>query len=251
MCTNYRATRRELFAESYGVEPPADDWREDVYRDYAAPILCRGAGGGREARLATFGMVPHNRIPPHVRDYDTMNARTETIAMKRSFSSAWKACHVCLVPAQAVYEPRYPPLPAPGTPDYEVVRKRALAAKSERWGIALASGGPFAVAGLWRAWPPLDADLDDRQSLSFTMCTVDAESHAVFSLFHKHLKPDGTPNERRAVVILRPEQYDDWLGLEDPEQARSFFGLLPAEQLAIAPAPRPPRTSKKAKNVDE
>ena len=80
------------------------------------------------------------------------------------------------------------------------------------------------------------------------MCTVDAETHPVFSLFHKHLKPDGVPNERRAVVILRPEQYDDWLQLNDPEQARSFFGLLPVDQLAISAAPRAPRA--KAETVE-
>ena len=145
MCTNYRATRRELFATYYGAEPPADEWREDVYRDYMAPIVRRGADGGREACQATFGMVPHACIPAHVRDYDTMNARTETIATKRSFSAAWKGCQFALIPAQAVYEPRYPPLPAPDTPDYDAARNKALAAKSERWGIALASGEPFAV----------------------------------------------------------------------------------------------------------
>lgn len=45
-------------------------------------------------------------------------------------------------------------------------------------------------------------------------------------------------------MILLPEQYDDWLNCREPEQARSFLSLLPAEAYRGHPAPRPPRRKK-------
>ncbi|WP_334038122.1 hypothetical protein [Burkholderia gladioli] len=58
------------------------------------------------------------------------------------------------------------------------------------------------------------------------------------------IEEDGTPNEKRGVVILLSEQYDDWLHCSDPEQARSFLSLLPAEAYQGHPAPRPSRRKK-------
>lgn len=56
---------------------------------------------------ATFGIVPHKHIPPGVKVFDTMNARTETISEKRSFSGAWKKQQLCPIPCQSFYEPNY------------------------------------------------------------------------------------------------------------------------------------------------
>ena len=74
-----------------------------------------------------------------------MNWRTETIALKRSFSGS----QLCLIPCTAFYEPCY------GT------------GKAVRWRIGTADGKPFAVAGLWRAW-----NRPDGFALSFTMLTA-------------------------------------------------------------------------------
>lgn len=35
----------------------------------------------------------------------TYNARSETVAEKPSFRSAWKNAHHCIIPAAAIYEP--------------------------------------------------------------------------------------------------------------------------------------------------
>ncbi|VVE51078.1 hypothetical protein PCA20602_04707 [Pandoraea capi] len=39
MCTNYRVPDRQLFSDNYGVVAPAGEWREEVYKDYFAPII--------------------------------------------------------------------------------------------------------------------------------------------------------------------------------------------------------------------
>lgn len=72
-----------------------------------APIL-RGsheAPGEMEVDPAMFGMVPHwaDRKLAH-RAY---NARSETVASKPSFRSAWKREQFCIIPAANFFEPNY------------------------------------------------------------------------------------------------------------------------------------------------
>lgn len=43
--------------------------------------------------------------------------------------------------------------------------------------------------------------------------------------------------EKRSVAVLRPEQYDDWLGCRSTNEARSFLSLFPADEMAAVPAP--------------
>ncbi len=145
------AMQRSRYAKHFGIEPPAGEWPVEIYRDYVAPIIRRGVNGGRESLLGTFGMVPRKRIPEHVRDYDTINARSETIGKLRSFAKPWAAGQLCLVPAQAVFEPRYPDLPNLVGPNRDEAIKTFLEQKSELWSISVANGDLFAVAGIWRA----------------------------------------------------------------------------------------------------
>ncbi|MCY1540983.1 SOS response associated peptidase (SRAP) [compost metagenome] len=147
----------------------------------------------------------------------TMNARSETIGQLVSFARHWKAGQLCLIPADAFFEPRYDDT-----------------GKSTRWRIGLADGEPFAIAGLWRTW--------SNGATSFTMPTVNADRHPFLQQFHK------PGDEKRSVVILPPETWDDWLACRDPERARTFLRLLPPERLAGVPAPVPPR--KRASALD-
>jgi putative SOS response-associated peptidase YedK len=67
------------------------------------------------------------------------------------------------------------------------------------------------------------------------MLTINAAEHPLMRRFHK------SGAEKRSVVILRPEQYDDWLGCSTTDEARSFLNLFPTNEMAAAPAPIPPR----------
>lgn len=46
--------------------------------------------------------------------------------------------------------------------------------------------------------------------------------------------------EKRSVVIVPQTDWDDWLRCRDPELARSFLRLCPADRMAAEPAPLPP-----------
>lgn len=209
MCVNYAPVQRQILRDIFGVEPPADEWRAEAWQDYAAPIVRAGASG-RESVLGTFGMTPRAQLRSGQKLRSTMNARSETIGELVSFAKHWKAARLCLLPAMAFFEPRYDE-----------------GEKSTRWRIGLASGEPFAIAGLWRDWP--------NGSVSFTMPTLNADRHPFLSQFHR------PGDEKRSVVILPREDWDDWLACRDPERARTFLRLLPPDLLTGEPAPLAPR----------
>lgn len=219
MCTNYAPVQRQILRDIFGVEPPPAEWKPETWRDYPAPIVRADKDGKRSSLLAGFGMIPRAEIkrrneetekrtgkPPKLKDYDTMNARTETVGSKESYKGPWAKGQLCLVPATAVYEPNYEAGP-----------------KSTRYKIWLPGEPAFGIAGLWRDWPD--------GTYSFTMLTVNADQHPVMKRMHAPGK------EKRSVVIVSRMQWDDWLTCRDPEAARTFMSLYPDEGMATEPAP--------------
>jgi putative SOS response-associated peptidase YedK len=209
MCTNYEPAQGDLFEAFTDFPVPQFEYPRETYKDYVAPIL-RMTTGERSTDPATFAMVPRKHIPPGVKAFDTMNARAETIGEKRSFSTSWKKLQLCLIPCSWFYEPNYE------------------SGKAERWRIGV--GRPFALAGLWRAWQDPEG-----MTLSFTMLTVNADQHPLMKRFHK---PGA---EKRSVIILRPDQWDDWMSSRSTDEARSFLNLYPADEMAAEAWPAPPR----------
>jgi len=45
-------------------------------------------------------------------------------------------------------------------------------------------------------------------------------------------------DEKRSVVVIRPDDYDEWLGCKNPEVARTFLQLYPAALMHAEPAPK-------------
>jgi len=212
MCINYCAPTKEDITKTFKAQLAAEaSWPDEVWKDYAAPIIRAGVNAEREAVVGTYGMVPRKHIPEGVKVFDTMNARVETVGEKRSYSKAWRTGQTCLVPLQCFFEPNYE------------------TGKHVRWRIEMADHAPFAVAGLWREWEEHDGSI----SLSFTQLTINADHHPFMKRFHK---PD---DEKRALVILRPDEYDAWLTCRDPEIARSFMTLYPSELMNGLAAPKP------------
>ncbi|UDM53443.1 SOS response-associated peptidase [Cupriavidus sp. MP-37] len=214
MCTNYAPVQRRILREIFGVEPPAAVYKAETYPDYAAPIVRADDDGRRRADLASFGMVPRQRIPPGARRYDTTNARSETVGERPAFARYWRQGQLCLIPATAFYEFAYRDHAADG----------AAPGKPVRWRVWLPGEPALGIAGLWRGWPD--------QALSFTMLTVSSAQHPLLRRFHK------PGDEKRSVVIVPRAQWDDWLACRDPEVARTFLKLLPADVLQAEPAPK-------------
>ena len=211
MCANYTPSKRSALPASFGVEPPAEDWKEEAFPGYLATIvrIAEDGSGDMESLNACFGLVPswaELKLSRH-----TYNARSETVASKPSFRHAVAKRQWCIVPAESIFEPNYE------------------SGQAVRWRIARGDGAPLGIAGLWE-WRP-NGGPGDQPLMSFTMLTINADDHPLMRRFHR---PE---DEKRMVVVLDESQYRPWL--ETGIDAMPNFLLpYPAERLVAEPAPR-------------
>lgn len=201
MCSHYQAVKeRERYIRHFGVEPPAELGKFDVWPGYAASFIRRPkeadvgdeAVPEREALSGVFGLIPHWAADTKI-GRQTFNARSETVASKPSFRDAWKHAQHCIIPLDAFFESDW----------------RSGKAVATR--IACANGEPLGIAGLWSSWKSPKGVLH-----SFTMLTINADGHELMCPFHKPV------DEKRMVVILPTDSYDAWLKAK-PEQSMDFM----------------------------
>lgn len=226
MCAHYENVREARTIQTQFKAAPlnaeaAATVRADVWPGYTGTFIVRPpeAEVGDEAvaeRIAlpgVFGLLPHwardDKLSRH-----TYNARSETAAEKPSFRDAWRKARHCIIPAQAIYEP-----------DWR--SGRAVATR-----IVRADGKPLGIAGLWDRW----RSPEGRWIYSYTMLTVNADSHPFMNRFHK------PSDEKRMVVVLSEEAQAGWLKA-DSNGARGFMSACPPEWLATEPAPGGSTTS--------
>jgi putative SOS response-associated peptidase YedK len=211
MCSHYQALKdQERFRKFFGIEPPADSYKTDLWPGYLGAFIKRHrhADAGdeavppNEALAGLFGLVPHwakdTKITRH-----TYNARSETVAEKPSFRDAWRKGQRCIIPAEAFYEPDW----------------RSGKAVATR--IMRADGAPMGIAGLWSWWKAPNGET----TFSFTMLTINAADHELMNRFHK------PADEKRMVVVLPESAYGAWLDAP-VEQQRELLRPCAAELLA-------------------
>jgi putative SOS response-associated peptidase YedK len=129
----------------------------------------------------------------------------------------------CIVPCEAIYEPDWRTGSA--------IPTRFTAANDETLG----------VAGLWSPWQnPATLEWE----LSFTMLTINADTHPLFKEMHRpDLKRPPEQQDKRMVVILPEAQYEEWLDAP-AERSRDFLNQFSAERLVMTPEPLPPKEAK-------
>ena len=207
MCVNYTPTRKEKLV-SFGVNgSELADYKPEIWQDYAAPIIRQSEQQQREVLLANYSLIPKSHLPAGSKRFSTMNARAETIGQLRSYARPWRNGQLCLVPMQDFFEPCYE------------------SGKAERFRIGLKDETDFAVAGLYQEW----LDTEGGKSHSFTQITINADQHPVMNRMHK------PGDEKRSLVVIHRDDYDDWLSCKNPEFARSFLQLYPAELMVADP----------------
>jgi putative SOS response-associated peptidase YedK len=199
MCANYKPTRKDLLQVQYGATVERE-YSDDIKPADFAPIIVRHRESGeRVAELARFGL-----LPPFAKDtkfcWNTYNARSETVAEKPSYRTAWAKSHFCLVPASHIVEPCYE------------------TGKAIRWAIGMRDESDFAIAGMWAWWRNPETGLGEA---SFTMLTINADEHGLMHRFHK------PGDEKRMPYIVAPSEYDAWLGAT-PDEARAMLTQYPA-----------------------
>jgi putative SOS response-associated peptidase YedK len=166
----------EATAALFGVsEAPALKPRYNIAPTQDIAAIRTAADGSREFAQFRWGLVPFWAKDPSIGNR-MINARAETVAEKPSFRAAYRSRR-CLILADGFYEWRK-------ESDVKVP-----------YFISLASGDPFAFAGLWEDWHAKDAD----DSLQTTTIITTAANE-----FMNTLHP-------RMPVVLEKERADRWL----------------------------------------
>jgi len=162
----------------------------------------------RELAAGQFGFVPQwvkSASDAKLRSTKMVNARSETVTTSNNFRDAWLAGQRCIVPMMAFFEDDW------------------RSGKAVPTRITRVDGKPMGVAGIWERWAK-----DGTEIISFTLLTVNANSHA---LLHRYQQ---NGNEKRMPVILGEGAYDAWLNTK-PEKAREFMRAYSANLLTANP----------------
>ncbi len=138
-----------------------------------------GADDSRELTMLRWGLVPFWAKEPSIGNR-MINARAETVAEKPSFRAAYRHRR-CLILADGFYEWR-----------------KETDGKTPYY-ISLASGEPFAFAGLWEDWHSKDTG----EALQTTAIITMAANEFMHQLHH------------RMPVVLQIDTADRWLDGDD------------------------------------
>jgi putative SOS response-associated peptidase YedK len=158
------------------VYPP----RYNIAPTQTALVIRETPEGRREAVGLRWGLIPFWAKEPSIGSR-LINARAEGLIDKPAFRAAFRRRR-CLVPADGFFE------------------WRALAGRRKQpYYVRLASGEPFAMAGLWEQWRPPEGEL----IATFTIVTTTA-NEALRALHD------------RMPAIVAPADYDEWLSSPNP-----------------------------------
>lgn len=202
MCANYEPISKDR-VHLLDLFEPTFEYKADIYTNYAGPILF-SKNGTIEWRLARFGLVA-----PWVEDIkkvqNTYNARTETVSSKPSFRNAWKKNQFCLIPVEAIFEPKY------------------IDNEPHWYGIYREDQMPYTVAGIYEY-----AVVNGEEIRSMSMLTMNSDDHPFMNQFHA---PD---DEKLSIIVIPRERRNDWLNCSH-EQATDFFIEMPVDEFTAAP----------------
>jgi len=163
----------------------------------------------RELLQVQWGLVPHwvkSASDGRLRAPKLVNARSETVTTSTPFRDAWLQGQRCIVPMQAFYVD-------------DLRSGKPVATR-----IARIDGATLGVAGLWARWTGPDGDT----LLSFTLLTVNANSHA---LLHRYGQPG---SEKRMPAILSEGTHAAWLAAP-VAKAGEFMRAFAAQSLTANP----------------
>lgn len=208
MCGRYGVLQgADSVAEAFqAMVDPEVQWEsnEDV-RPTTSVLVVSARDGQRVLRRMRWGLVPSwaraaGEGPPMI------NARSETVAEKPAFRSAFKARR-CLLPASHFDE-------------WQLLGDGA----KQRTRFALAAGGMLGFAGLWECWRKGEEALFSCTILTTTPC------------------PEVAPVHDRMPVLLSPTAWARWLDpASDPASLRELLAPSPEGVLVSAPVGEPSR----------
>lgn len=214
MSTAYECLKSpDLYTEAFGIAPPPALLGPAVWPRQPGFFIHQGlADPASPHRMALvqgqFGLVPpwvKSASDAKLRSTKLAVTRYETMSTATATREAWLHGQRCIIPMQAFFEDDW----------------RSGKAVSTR--IARVDGQPMGVAGLWARWGK-----DGQEIVSFTLLTVNANSHALMNRYGHH------GHEKRMPAILNAGAYGAWLNAPI-DKAREFMRAYPAQLLLANP----------------
>ncbi len=208
MCVHITPARPTAVQRMTGLEP-VQDYPAESFPGYLAPIIRSDAesAAGLRVDLAVFGLIPSWSKDRSI-GRRTYNARTETVAEKPSYRTAWRQRQFCLVPVERFFEPCWE------------------TGKAVPWSIHRQDGEPFTVAGIWDRWTERATG---EIVVSFSMLTINADGHPIMGRFHR------PGDERRSLVVVPPSRWSEWLGSVS-SNAMAMMAPMPHLEYVAEPA---------------
>ena len=236
MSTQYECLKTpDLYAEAFGVEVPSNVLDKQVWprkqgffirkavmsskvtaqpsesdpplADAAAPAPTAPALV-MELAQGQFGLVPtwvKSASDAKLRSTKLAVTRYETMSTSTNTRDTWLSGQRCIIPMQAFMADDW------------------RSGKAVPTRIARVDGKPMGVAGLWERWTQGDEEI-----VSFTLLTVNANSHALMNRYGQN------GNEKRMPAILNEGAYAAWLNAP-LDKAREFMRAYPANLLLANP----------------
>jgi putative SOS response-associated peptidase YedK len=232
MSTQYECLKSaDLYAEAFGVAPPEKLPGKEVWPRQQGlfirkafvpeqPSAETGTESGAEPSAepasplvlelaqGQFGLVPtwvKSASDAKLRSTKLAVTRFETMSTSTNSRDAWLKGQRCIIPMQAFLEDDW------------------RSGKGVPTRIARVDGKPMGVAGLWERWTK-----DGEEITSFTLLTVNANSHALMNRYGQN------GNEKRMPAILNEGAWSAWL-TAPLDKAREFMRAYPTNLLLANP----------------
>ncbi|HQU80460.1 MAG TPA: SOS response-associated peptidase family protein [Azonexus sp.] len=191
MCTRYITPDHAAIERAWEIGRRNQlQWSLELFPRAQGPFLRLLEGSVPELLVGQWGLIPTWSKTPRL-TYSTNNCRSEEAAAKPTFKDAWRLGQRCIIPAVSFDEPCWE------------------TGKNVWWRFRRADGQPWGLAGLWNTWT-------DRATgevvESYTMLTVNADTHPLMSRMHKP-DPKRPPDQqdKRSVIAIEQADVEQWL----------------------------------------
>lgn len=239
MSTQYECLKTpDLYADAFGVEAPSNMLDKQVWPRKqgffirkvllstpataqpsepatsgadASALAPQAAPRVMELAQGQFGLVPtwvKSASDAKLRSTKLAVTRYETMSTSTNTRDTWLSGQRCIIPMQAFFEDDW------------------RSGKAVPTRIARVDGKPMGGAGLWERWAK-----DGEEITSFTLLTVNANSHALMNRYGQN------GNEKRMPAILNEGAWSAWLSAPI-DKAREFMRAYPAHFLLANPVPK-------------